>query len=88
MGRRGLTRVLVEGGAHLAAALLRHDLVDRLAWFRAPMLLGGDALPALVSFGVDHLAEAPRFRRLSLAELGDDLFEYLTRNDPLSVREE
>jgi diaminohydroxyphosphoribosylaminopyrimidine deaminase/5-amino-6-(5-phosphoribosylamino)uracil reductase len=79
LGRRGLTRVLVEGGAHLAAALLSHHLIDRLAWFRAPMLLGGDAVPALVSFGADHLAEAPRFRRLSLAEFGDDSFEYLAR---------
>lgn len=81
LARRGLTRILVEGGAHLAAALLRHDLVDRLAWFRAPLLLGGDAMPALVSFGMDHLAAAPRFKRLSVAELGDDLFEYLTRDE-------
>jgi diaminohydroxyphosphoribosylaminopyrimidine deaminase/5-amino-6-(5-phosphoribosylamino)uracil reductase len=75
----GLTRVLVEGGAHLAAALLQRNLVDRLAWFRAPLLLGGDAIPAVISFGVDRLAAAPRFKRLSVAELGDDMFEYLTR---------
>jgi diaminohydroxyphosphoribosylaminopyrimidine deaminase/5-amino-6-(5-phosphoribosylamino)uracil reductase len=79
LGRRGLTRVLVEGGAHFAAALLRQNLVDRLAWFRAPLMLGGDALPAAVSFGVDRLDAAPRFKRLSIAELGDDLFEYLAR---------
>ena len=78
LGRRGLTRVLVEGGAHFAAALLRQNLVDRLAWFRAPMP-GGDALPAAVSFGVDRLDAAPRFKRLSIAELGDDLFEYSAR---------
>ncbi len=82
LARRGLTRVLVEGGAHMAAALMRHDLIDRLAWFRAPLLLGGDAMPALVSFGADRLAAAPRFKRLAVAELGGDLFEYLTREDP------
>ncbi len=80
LAQRGLTRVLVEGGSHLAAALLRDDLVDRLAWFRAPLLLGGDAMPALASFGVEHLAAAPRFRRLSVGELGPDLFEFLARN--------
>jgi diaminohydroxyphosphoribosylaminopyrimidine deaminase/5-amino-6-(5-phosphoribosylamino)uracil reductase len=80
LGRRGLTRLLVEGGAHLAAAMLRQDLVDRLAWFRAPTILGGDGIPAAVSFGVDHIDQAPRFSRLSVAELGDDLFEYLTRD--------
>jgi diaminohydroxyphosphoribosylaminopyrimidine deaminase/5-amino-6-(5-phosphoribosylamino)uracil reductase len=80
LGKRGLTRVLVEGGAHLSAALFRHDLVDRLAWFRAPILLGGDAMPAAVSFGVDHLNQAPRFSRLSVAEMGTDIFEYLTKD--------
>ena len=79
LGRRGLTRVLAEGGAHLSAALLLHNLVDRVAWFRAPLILGGDGIPAAVSFGVDLLAEAPRFTRLSVAEMGDDLFEYLTK---------
>jgi diaminohydroxyphosphoribosylaminopyrimidine deaminase/5-amino-6-(5-phosphoribosylamino)uracil reductase len=80
LGSRGLTRLLVEGGAHLTAALLRHDLVDRVAWFRAPVLLGGDGLAAVVPFGVDHLDQAPRFIRLSVAELGGDIFEYLTRD--------
>jgi len=36
LGDAGLTRVLVEGGGQLAAALLRADLVDRVAWFHAP----------------------------------------------------
>jgi len=79
LGGRGLTRLLVEAGGHLAAALLRQDLVDRLAWFRAPMLIGGDGLPAAVSFGIDKLAEAPRWRPLSAASLGTDMVEYLER---------
>lgn len=79
LAERGLTRILVEGGGHLAAALLKDDLVDRLAWFRAPILLGGDGLPSIASFGIDRLASAPRFTRLASAELGSDLFEYLKR---------
>lgn len=79
LGRRGITRLLVEGGAGLAAALLRLRLVDRLAWFRAPVLLGGDGLAAAEGFGVAALAEAPRFRRLELAEPYPDLYEYLAR---------
>jgi diaminohydroxyphosphoribosylaminopyrimidine deaminase/5-amino-6-(5-phosphoribosylamino)uracil reductase len=80
LGRLGLTRVLVEGGAHLAASLFREALVDRLAWFRAPILLGGDAIPAVVAFGLDRLDAAPRFTRLSVTELDDDIFEYLAKD--------
>jgi len=80
LGARGLTRVLVEAGGHLAAALLRSQLVDRLAWFRAPLLLGGDGLAAAMSFGVDKLVDAPRWRRLSVACLGGDMVEILQRD--------
>jgi diaminohydroxyphosphoribosylaminopyrimidine deaminase/5-amino-6-(5-phosphoribosylamino)uracil reductase len=79
LGARGLTRVLVEAGGHLAAALLQRRLVDRLAWFSAPSLIGGDGLPAAVAFGVDKLEYAPRWRRLSAACLGTDMVEYLAK---------
>lgn len=79
LARRGLTRVLVEGGAHLSAALLRRGLVDRLAWFRAPKLIGGDGLPVAMPFGVDHLVQAVRFNRLSLGEIDGDTVEMYGR---------
>ncbi len=81
LGKRGLTRILAEGGARLAGALLEAGLVDRLAWFHAPRLLGGDALPAIEAIGVTTLAAAPRFRRLALEELGEDVLETLARAD-------
>ena len=79
LGGRGLTRVLVEGGADLAAGLLGRGLVDRLIWFRAPRLIGGNGLPAALGFGVDELADTPSFRRVSVAEVGDDLMETYER---------
>jgi diaminohydroxyphosphoribosylaminopyrimidine deaminase/5-amino-6-(5-phosphoribosylamino)uracil reductase len=76
---RGITRLLVEGGAQLAAALLRADLVDRLAWFHAPGVMGGDGWPAAQAFGVRSLAEMPRFVREAATQLGDDMLIELRR---------
>jgi diaminohydroxyphosphoribosylaminopyrimidine deaminase/5-amino-6-(5-phosphoribosylamino)uracil reductase len=73
LGAAGLTRVLVEGGARLAASLLRLGLVDRIAWFHAPGVIGGDGLPAVRGFGVVRLEDMPRFRRRSTTLLGDDM---------------
>ncbi len=73
LGTAGLTRVLVEGGAGLAASLLRLGLVDRIAWFHAPGVVGGDGFPAVQAFGVVRLADMPRFRRRSTSPLGDDM---------------
>lgn len=73
LGERGLTRLLVEGGGRLAAALLRAGLVDRLVWFHAPLLLGGDGVPAVGELGLDALADAPAFERMSSDTAGNDV---------------
>jgi diaminohydroxyphosphoribosylaminopyrimidine deaminase/5-amino-6-(5-phosphoribosylamino)uracil reductase len=73
LGDRGITRLLVEGGGRLAAALLRAGLIDRLVWFHAPVLLGGDAVPAIAELGLDALAKAPAFERVSSEIVGDDV---------------
>jgi diaminohydroxyphosphoribosylaminopyrimidine deaminase/5-amino-6-(5-phosphoribosylamino)uracil reductase len=75
LGERGLTRVLVEGGGHLTAALLRDGLIDRIVWFRAGTVIGGDGVPVAVPFGVDRLDQAPRFWRRGVEPCGDDVVE-------------
>jgi diaminohydroxyphosphoribosylaminopyrimidine deaminase/5-amino-6-(5-phosphoribosylamino)uracil reductase len=77
LGARGLTRVLVEGGAQLAALLVRARLVDHVAWFRAPRLIGGDGLAAVLPFGAERLAETPVFVHEDVAMVGDDVLETL-----------
>lgn len=79
LGRRGLTRVLVEGGAVLTAALVGAGLADRLAWFRNPRLIGGDGVPAVAGLGVEALDEAPAFVRMAVATSGADTMETYVR---------
>ncbi len=79
LGAAGLTSVLVEGGARLAASLLRAGLVDRLAWFHAPALLGAAATAAVQALGVTTLAEMPRFARRATQGLGADVLSVFER---------
>ncbi|HWA42085.1 MAG TPA: bifunctional diaminohydroxyphosphoribosylaminopyrimidine deaminase/5-amino-6-(5-phosphoribosylamino)uracil reductase RibD [Hypericibacter adhaerens] len=76
---RGLTRLLVEGGGRLAASLLAQDLVDRLAWFRSPGIIGGDGIPAAGPLSLASLTEMPRFQRIAAEPLGADLLESYKR---------
>jgi diaminohydroxyphosphoribosylaminopyrimidine deaminase/5-amino-6-(5-phosphoribosylamino)uracil reductase len=73
LGARGLTRLLVEGGGRLAAALLRAQLIDRLVWIHAPLLIGGDGFPAVDAFGITALAGAPHFEPIAGTTLGEDV---------------
>lgn len=71
---RGVQSVLVEGGARLAGGLLAADAVDRVAWFLAPMLIGGDGAPAaLAGEGAPTLAAAPRLRDVVSGRVGVDV---------------
>ncbi|MCH8183523.1 MAG: bifunctional diaminohydroxyphosphoribosylaminopyrimidine deaminase/5-amino-6-(5-phosphoribosylamino)uracil reductase RibD, partial [Proteobacteria bacterium] len=75
LAEKGLTRVLAEGGSHVAAALLRSGLVDRMAWFRAPGVIGADGIAAVAGLGVEVLGKMPRAQRREVRRLGEDLLE-------------
>jgi diaminohydroxyphosphoribosylaminopyrimidine deaminase/5-amino-6-(5-phosphoribosylamino)uracil reductase len=79
LGELGLTRVLIEGGAHLAAAFLREDLIDHIEWVTAPLMMGGDGRGAVESLNRQALAEHPRFKRINSRMLGEDRLESFVR---------
>jgi len=82
LAARGITRLLVEGGARLAASLLRRRLVDRLAWFQAPLIIGGDGMAAIAGLGIDSLGAALRFARERGETLASDtLADYIVSSE-------
>jgi diaminohydroxyphosphoribosylaminopyrimidine deaminase / 5-amino-6-(5-phosphoribosylamino)uracil reductase len=79
LGDMGLTRMLVEGGAYLAAALLKERVVDRLEWLTSPSLIGDDGKPSLKSLGVELLSARPQFKHYGSKTLGNDRLESFVR---------
>jgi len=71
--------VMIEAGAQIAASAIASDLVDRIEWFRAPMVLGGDGLPVIAVLGLETLDAAPIFKRTGIRERGADLQESYER---------
>jgi diaminohydroxyphosphoribosylaminopyrimidine deaminase/5-amino-6-(5-phosphoribosylamino)uracil reductase len=69
----GLTRILCEGGATLAAHLVAADLIDQIVVHSAGALIGTDGTPVLGPLGLLRLAEAPRWQHLSQRSLGPDV---------------
>lgn len=76
LGRAGLTRILVEGGGQLAAALLAAGLVDEVILFTAGLTLGNDARAGLGNLGLAHLADAQRFELIRVDQIGPDSVSY------------
>jgi diaminohydroxyphosphoribosylaminopyrimidine deaminase/5-amino-6-(5-phosphoribosylamino)uracil reductase len=71
LGKRGFTEVLCEGGALLATSLLRAGLVDRLE-IHVGGVLFGDGGRQIGDLGIETIADAPRWRRVSTIASGDD----------------
>lgn len=67
--------LMIEGGGQVAASFLGAGLVDQIEWFRAPIILGDEGRPAIGAFVLKDLAAAPRFQRLAVETVGDDLWE-------------
>jgi diaminohydroxyphosphoribosylaminopyrimidine deaminase / 5-amino-6-(5-phosphoribosylamino)uracil reductase len=70
-GRRGWAKVMLEGGAHLAGAALRAGLVDRVAFFLAPRIIGC-GLPAVEGMLARNVRDAVKLERLTARQVGED----------------
>ncbi len=74
MGEDGITSVLIEGGAGIHGSALAARIVDKVAWFIAPKIIGGREAPGAVGgVGVDDPAEATELERLRISRHGPDL---------------
>lgn len=79
LAAEGLDRLFVEGGGQVAASFLRCGLVDRLEWFRAPIIIGGEGRPGIGALAIQALSDAPRLKRVDLQLLGPDVWERYER---------
>ncbi len=73
LGERGLTSVLIEGGAEVAASFLSADLVDDLCVFSAGKMIGNKGLSAIGNLNLASLPDAPHFTPTAIRRLGSDM---------------
>jgi diaminohydroxyphosphoribosylaminopyrimidine deaminase/5-amino-6-(5-phosphoribosylamino)uracil reductase len=74
LGRRDVVRLLVEGGPTLHGALFAEGLVDHVAVFIAPKILGDAEAPGFVSgLGITEMSRALGLIGPEVQKLGEDL---------------
>lgn len=75
LGAESVTQVLVEGGGEVCGAAVRAGLVHRVAFFYAPLLVGGRGAPVGVAgVGAEDRAGLRRLDGVRWRRLGDDLY--------------
>lgn len=74
LGTRSIQSVLVEGGATLAGLLIDAHLINKVTFFVAPMIIGGQAAPSAIGgSGAEKIAEALQLDHVSIAQHGHDI---------------
>ena len=74
LAERGITRLMVEGGPTIAAALLAADLVDEAVLFHSDMIVGAGGIDALPAPGLSQ-----HLRVFHSERVGADRYEHYLR---------
>jgi len=72
LGRREILNVLLEAGAALNGAALKADLVDKVALFYAPKIMGTGGVPMAEIPAARWFSRAPTLSRLEVNPCGPD----------------
>ena len=84
LAKAGLTRLLCEGGAGIAAGLLQAGLVDEVMLFTAGRVIGGGGTAAVAAMvGRNPLEGLPEFECVDNRRLGDDAVSQWRRRQPV-----
>jgi diaminohydroxyphosphoribosylaminopyrimidine deaminase/5-amino-6-(5-phosphoribosylamino)uracil reductase len=79
LATRGITRLMVEGGPTLGAALVKKNLVDAAVLFCSPNEIGSDGIDALEGLPLTALTHSPNLQRIGSEQAGADRIETFER---------
>jgi diaminohydroxyphosphoribosylaminopyrimidine deaminase / 5-amino-6-(5-phosphoribosylamino)uracil reductase len=72
LAEKGITRLLVEGGARVASSFVTAGLVDEIWLLRGPDAVGADGVAALDALPLTSITESPTFKRRASETLQND----------------
>jgi diaminohydroxyphosphoribosylaminopyrimidine deaminase/5-amino-6-(5-phosphoribosylamino)uracil reductase len=73
LAERGITRLLVEGGARIASSFVAGGLVDEFWLVRGARAIGSDGVAALDHLPLTSITQSPGFRVRASENLGEDV---------------
>ena len=85
LAEKGITRLLVEGGARVASSFVAADLADEVWLLRGSDSIGADGVPALEALPLASITQSPEFRVRASETLRRHTYDLRTRIELLFV---
>ncbi|WP_346354536.1 bifunctional diaminohydroxyphosphoribosylaminopyrimidine deaminase/5-amino-6-(5-phosphoribosylamino)uracil reductase RibD [Azotosporobacter soli] len=74
LGKAQISSLLLEGGSRLNASFWADNLVDRVYWFIAPKVIGGDAAPGPIGgVGLERVPDMAELEEVEIEKIADDI---------------
>lgn len=73
LGKMGLLSVMIEGGGTTASRALQENVVDKVLFFYAPKILGGEGRDMIGALGIKQVGRCRRIRDVEVKRFGPDL---------------
>jgi diaminohydroxyphosphoribosylaminopyrimidine deaminase/5-amino-6-(5-phosphoribosylamino)uracil reductase len=72
LGKLGLLSVMIEGGATTASRALNERIVDKVLFFYAPKIIGGEGKNMIEALGIPQISRCLRLRNIEISRFGKD----------------
>ncbi|MSP40779.1 MAG: bifunctional diaminohydroxyphosphoribosylaminopyrimidine deaminase/5-amino-6-(5-phosphoribosylamino)uracil reductase RibD [Deltaproteobacteria bacterium] len=73
LAAQGVVSLLIEGGAAIAASALKEKIIDKVEFFYAPKIIGGDGWAMIGGLAIAKMARAIELKRVAVRKSGNDL---------------
>ena len=80
LAEKGITRLMVEGGAKVASSFVAADLADEVWLLRGPKAIGADGIAALDALPLTAITQSPRFAVRASESVGPDTLTIYERS--------
>ncbi len=74
LGKMGITSIMIEGGAEIAASAIKEDIVDKVIFFISPKIIGGKTAPCPIGGeGIAKMSDAIKLKHIKTKNYGEDI---------------
>jgi diaminohydroxyphosphoribosylaminopyrimidine deaminase/5-amino-6-(5-phosphoribosylamino)uracil reductase len=73
LAETGVVSLMIEGGATTAASALKEKAVDKILFYYAPKILGGDGRAMIDGLGIHKVKQSISVQRMEVQKSGKDL---------------
>jgi len=74
LGKQEISSILIEGGSELSASAIKEGIVDKVMFFVAPIIIGGELSSGVIGGdGITRLQDAWKIKNLAVKQSGSDL---------------